>query len=123
MCTIIWHFFYHQQSYPATNKLELWRIYYEPKSVNYLSGGEVGSNVIKGGWLRGSVFYMQDDQSCRLLHINLIPVMTWQNSQVIIFISFLFFFFTTQEGVQESVMSQVLLGHSHMMGKSHGYVT
>ena len=28
-----------------------------------------------------------------------------------------------QEEVWESVMSQVSLGHSDMMGKSHGYVT
>ena len=35
--------------------------------------------------------------------------MTWQNGQVIIYISFLFLFLfglTTQEGVQESVISQ-----------------
>jgi len=29
------------------------------------------------------------------------------------------FLFTIQEGVWESVMSQVLPSHSHMMGKSH----
>ena len=37
--------------------------------------------------------------------------------------SFFSFFFTIQEEVWESIMSQVSLGHSHMMGKSQGYVT
>jgi len=41
-------FFYRQHSYPATNKLELWRIYYEPKSVNYLSGGRWGPMLLRG---------------------------------------------------------------------------
>jgi len=46
------------------------------------------------------------------LHVSL---MSWLGKTAKSLFIFLFFFFTTQEGVQESVTSQVSFSHNHMM--------